>query len=112
MLLQCKSANGTVKTMRLKEMTSAPPITIGRGNEATICLDDNRCSRLHCAIRYWDDIFVIRDYHSSNGTLVNGQKIEVSKLSPGDIVKIGDTEIKCSSEGTKGEATMIPSAAT
>jgi pSer/pThr/pTyr-binding forkhead associated (FHA) protein len=108
MLLQCKNAKGAVKTMRLKEMTSSPPITIGRGEEATICLDDNRCSRLHCAIRYWDDIFVIRDYSSSNGTFVNGQKIEVSKLSPGDTVKIGDTEIHCTSEGTKGEATMGP----
>jgi pSer/pThr/pTyr-binding forkhead associated (FHA) protein len=109
MLLQCKNAKGAVKTMRLKEMTSAPPVTIGRGTEATICLDDNRCSRLHCSIRYWDDIFIIRDMHSSNGTILNGQKIEVSKLAPGDVVKIGDTEIRCSSEGTSGEATMGPS---
>ena len=69
-------------------------ITLGRDKAATIPLDDPESSRIHTAIRYWDDMFVIRDMNSRNGTFVNGAKIDVVRLNPGDKIKIGNTELR------------------
>ncbi|MCK5849389.1 MAG: FHA domain-containing protein [Kiritimatiellae bacterium] len=98
MMISYKTKDGTDKKIRLKTIAHVKPITIGRSGDADITLDDTNCSRIHAAIRYWDDIFIIRDMGSSNGTLVNGKKIEVAKINPGDIAKVGATEFSFSQE--------------
>ncbi len=99
--------SGKTKMIRLKTITQAPPVTLGRGENASVVIDDARCSRIHTAIRYWDDIFIIRDMNSSNGTLINGEQIKVCQLEPGDIIKIGDTELTCyAEEGSRGDVTI------
>ena len=98
MMMSYKSKDGTAKKVRLKTISHVKPITIGRSKDADVTLDDTNSSRIHAAIRYWDDIFIIRDMGSSNGTLLNGKKIEVSKLSPGDVVKVGATEFSFAQE--------------
>jgi len=108
MLLSYTKPDGSPAKIRLKAIAHSPSVTIGRGKEAKICIEDGRCSRIHCAILFWDDIFVVRDTGSSNGTLLNGDKIEVAKLNSGDVIKIGDTEITATSEAASSdlEATM------
>lgn len=105
MLLTYKRADGTEARVRLKTISHAAPVTIGRDKAASIVLDDPECSRIHTAIRYWDDIFVIRDMGSSNGTFVNGKKVEVTKLDPGDTIKIGNTELTASAEMDRSDVT-------
>ena len=107
MLLTYTMGDGTQKSLRLKTISHAQPITIGRGKDADIPLEDSKASRIHCAVRYWDGIFVMRDMNSSNGTLLNGEKVEVVKLNSGDVIKIGNTEIKVTSEGTKSDVTVV-----
>ena len=107
MLLTYKKADNTESKIRLKPLSHLPPITMGRDKAASIVLDDTECSRVHCAIRYWDDCFVIRDMNSSNGTFLNGKKIDVAKLSPGDIVKIGNTELTASAEAHADATVMV-----
>ena len=106
MILCCKNEDGSETKIRLKTLPNSPPVTVGRGKEADICIEDSKCSRVHCAIRYWGTIFVIKDEHSSNGTLVNGEKIEVARLAPGDLVKIGNTELRLLAEESRADATM------
>lgn len=65
------------------------PITIGRSPEADVCILDEKASRLHCGIRLWDGDFYIKDLKSRNGTYVNGEKIDVAKLKPGDRIQVG-----------------------
>lgn len=105
MLLTYKRSDGSEARIRLKTISHAAPITIGRDKTASIVLDDPECSRIHTAIRYWDDIFVIRDTGSSNGTLLNGKKIEVAQLCPGDTIKIGNTELQASAELNRSDVT-------
>ncbi len=65
---------------------------IGRdaqGNE--ISLDDPQMSRYNSRIKLENGVFVIYDLASTNGTLVNGQKILKQPLKNGDEIKIGDT---------------------
>ena len=106
MLLTYRKVDKTEARIRLKPLSHLPPVTMGRDKVSSIVLDDTECSRIHCAIRYWDDCFVIRDMNSSNGTFLNGKKIDVAKLSPGDVVKIGNTELTASAEA-HADATVV-----
>jgi serine protease Do len=65
--------------------------TIGRSLSNDIVLPFEDVSSLHAEISLMKngDIFII-DKRSSNGTTVNGIKIEAIKLTSGDIVHIGD----------------------
>lgn len=68
-------------------------ITIGRGRKNGIIIQDNEVSRTHCRlVRVLDD-YEIHDLGSTNGTFVNGQKIDESGwlLSERCIVELGDS---------------------
>jgi hypothetical protein len=63
--------------------------TIGRGVDADIQIDDVSVSRLHCEVILGSEI-LIRDLGSTNGTMVDGQRITEANLQEGSIVKIGN----------------------
>src|SRR5690606_17968539 len=68
-------------------------LTIGRGRKNEIIIQDNEVSRTHCRlVRVLDD-YEIHDLGSTNGTFVNGQKIDESGwlLSERCIVELGDS---------------------
>ena len=70
-------------------------ITIGRLTENDIVIDDKTVSKYHCFIVTEQDYFIIGDAGSSNGTYINEKKISShKKLSDGDIITLGDTELE------------------
>jgi pSer/pThr/pTyr-binding forkhead associated (FHA) protein len=70
------------------------PVTVGRGPEAEIRLDDWWISRAHCQIDEVDGSLVVRDLGSKHGTLVNRHSIVESPLSPEDELLIGLTSLR------------------
>lgn len=64
-------------------------ITIGRATSNYIQTSDAQASRTHCQLRAQGDTIVALDMNSSNGTLVNGDKIREVVLSEGDTISIG-----------------------
>lgn len=64
-------------------------LTIGRGRENTIMLDDMLVSRRHVRITADSDGLVLEDVGSRNGTYVNGLRVERTHLSEGDRIGIG-----------------------
>ena len=71
-------------------------ITLGRVPESTIPLADSQVSRSHAAIEVRDGQLVFIDLGSSNGSLVNGQRVKGSvPLNVGDVIAIGNAEIIC-----------------
>ena len=64
---------------------------LGRGEDAEVCLDDNRCSRKHAHILLTSGRWMIEDLGSSNGTLVNGEKIDSGPLPDQATIQIGNT---------------------
>lgn len=64
--------------------------TIGRAHTNHIVLKEARISRQHAIIRQAGKEFVIEDLQSSNGVMVNGEKIKEHVLSKGDQIQIGD----------------------
>ena len=71
-------------------------ISFGRGSEADYRFDDNGLSRLNSTIYYDGTRIWIVDENSTNGTFVNGEKVQASgtPLNNGDSIKIGnDTKL-------------------
>lgn len=67
-------------------------ITIGRGSKNDIIIRDNEVSREHCTLRRLGEEYEVEDVTSSNGTFVNGQRVQGSMLlQAGAIVELGDT---------------------
>jgi len=65
-----------------------PRITIGRANSDVI-INDALSSRVHCSLEIMGPTITLRDLESTNGTLVNGERIHSVTLSNGSIFQIG-----------------------
>ena len=65
---------------------------LGRGSDVDIRVEDPGVSRRHCAIVLGDPALV-RDLSSTNGTFVNGERIDELVLGDGMQVQIGGTVI-------------------
>ena len=63
---------------------------LGRGTDADIRVEDPGVSRQHCEIVVGNPA-TVRDVTSTNGTFVNGQRVEECALEDGAVVKIGGT---------------------
>lgn len=68
-------------------------VTIGRGHDNTLVLDDPRVSRKHLEIRVIRDHFVLFDLNSSGGTYVNGQKVNQGILYTGDVISLAGVSL-------------------
>ncbi len=69
--------------------------TIGREPQNTLILADDLCSRHHAQIERVEDGYQLTDLGSSNGTLLNGQRLlpqQPVPLEAGAQIKIGTTE--------------------
>jgi pSer/pThr/pTyr-binding forkhead associated (FHA) protein len=63
--------------------------TAGRRPDSDVFLDDVTVSRTHATIERRAGDFFVRDAGSLNGTYVNGERVEETKLASGDEIQIG-----------------------
>lgn len=76
------------------ELTDAT-VTMGRSSEQnTVTLRDAKASRRHLQIEKSAHGWKLVDLESSNGTIVNGQKVNTALLRNGDKIVIGSIEIQ------------------
>ena len=64
--------------------------TLGRSATNDIVLPDHTASRRHCQIYWAEDAYVLEDLHSSNGTYLNGEQIQLAFLRDEDIIRVGE----------------------
>lgn len=76
------------------DIDGARPVTLGRAREASVPLNDPRVSKIHCEVSFDGQAFTITDRGSSNGTWVNGKRVNSAALKPGDLIQIGTTKIQ------------------
>lgn len=103
MYLRFTSAEGKLIEVEL----GSQPVTIGRSTESDIVVPSEKASRVHCAIRYWDGDYVLKDMRSRNATFVNDRRVDVAILKPGDRIKVGATEIEVDRKAAKGTSTLL-----
>lgn len=78
--------------------------TLGRSEDNTLMVADERASRRHARVFVHDGGFAIADLDSRHGTFVNGERItdEPRVLEAGDAIEVGDQLIRfLSGEGTR-----------
>jgi len=69
-------------------------ITIGRGLDNDIVLDDMRVSRRHAQLRRRFGQYVLYDLDSTGGTTVNGQSVREAVLQPGDVLSFAGVKVR------------------
>ena len=67
-------------------------VTFGRKTSNTISLKDAKISGVHCEVGVEDGRPVLRDLGSTNGTFLEGKRIDEIVLDHGDRVVVGDSE--------------------
>src|SRR6188768_3588045 len=76
--------------------------TVGRATGADFIVDAALVSRVHCRLTALPDgQLEVRDLESTNGTFVNGQRIEAARLSDGDRLQIGRLELVVTRDMTR-----------
>jgi hypothetical protein len=66
-----------------------PEILIGRSDECDLIVSDRQVSRQHARIRQEDDVYILEDLNSKNGTFLNGQEVtSAERLKDGDEIQI------------------------
>jgi pSer/pThr/pTyr-binding forkhead associated (FHA) protein len=85
-LLLVKRGPNAGSTFLLEAVTT----TVGRSTDSAVFLDDITVSRAHAVLERRDDgSWFVRDVGSLNGTYVNGEQVDETKLASGDEVQIG-----------------------
>jgi len=74
-------------------------LQIGRASDNDLALESKYVSRRHCELITVNDgpqvHTILVDLGSRNGTLVNGRRIKRHRLTQGDVVQLGDHELRC-----------------
>ncbi len=68
------------------------PLTIGRASDAGLQIRDDYTSTHHARLLLWGTDWVVQDLDSTNGTFVDGRRIDTpTQVPPGTPVKVGAT---------------------
>ncbi|MCX7805734.1 MAG: FHA domain-containing protein [Planctomycetota bacterium] len=80
---------------RTVELPSGKALVIGRARDVDLCVPDIKLSRRHCRIESGMAGVVIHDMGSTNGTYVNGRRVEgEAVLAKGDQITFGDSTVE------------------
>jgi hypothetical protein len=89
--------------LRIELAGTSRPVTgttvIGRGAEADLQLTDTGVSRRHAELRVVAGALEVHDLGSTNGTWVNGRRVQAASLRDGDRVTVGTTELVVRTDG-------------
>lgn len=72
-------------------------LTVGRGERCNIRFDplsERIASKEHCYIEAKPDGFFLTDNSSTNGTILNGEKVQTVKLNSGDRIQFGKNGVE------------------
>ncbi|GAB7073089.1 ABC transporter ATP-binding protein/permease [Streptomyces albidoflavus] len=71
-------------------LDASRPYTLGRDPQGDIALDDARVSWRHASISWRGGSWVIEDHGSTNGTFVEGRRVQQQEIGPGSAVNLGN----------------------
>jgi hypothetical protein len=86
-----------VEDMRIgMPLSEEPSVTLGRGGRADIRISDptRKLSRCHAAFCFDGERVMIVDLNSTNGTYLNGERIESAPIAEGDLIEMGGVTVE------------------
>lgn len=99
-----------VKRYRLRMLRGVPAygaysidkeLQVGRSEECDIFLLDPSVSRRHAVVAIEGGAPIVRDVGSTNGTLVNGERVKERQLAEGDEVTFGKTTLRLETDAPR-----------
>jgi pSer/pThr/pTyr-binding forkhead associated (FHA) protein len=84
------SAGMTGRTHDLK----AEKTTVGRVEDNTFQIAEPSVSSHHCEVFLRGNDVIVKDLSSTNGTFINGEKVSESPIKPGQILRLGQVEMR------------------
>lgn len=76
-----------------RRVLSGERMLLGRSRECDVRIDDPNVSRRHAELRRSDGGWEVADLGSTNGIKVNGCRVDLARLSPGDEITLGVTRL-------------------
>jgi putative peptide zinc metalloprotease protein len=90
-------------------------LTLGRGAENDVMLNDPSVSRQHARVRLADGVPLLEDAGSSHGTFLDGRPVDGAReLQAGSLVQLGDLSLRVISaedETAAGRTLVVPAGA-
>jgi hypothetical protein len=69
---------------------SADAVTVGRSHACDVVVGEETVSRVHAELRHAnDDAWIVRDLDSTNGTWLNGARVQEARVCGGDVLWLG-----------------------
>ena len=72
----------------------AEKTTVGRVEDNTFQIAEPSVSSHHCEVLLRGNDVIVKDLNSTNGTFINGEKITESPIKPGQILRLGQIEMR------------------
>ena len=94
------SAGMTGRTQELK----VDKTTIGRLEDNTFQIAEASVSSHHCEVLLHGSDVVVRDLNSTNGTFINGEKVAEKVMKPGQILRLGQVELRLETDAPAAPA--------
>jgi pSer/pThr/pTyr-binding forkhead associated (FHA) protein len=88
MLIRFVCTNGSL-VKEPAQLVVGQSYQIGRSSKCAFILRERSVSRVHAELTFLESALVIKDVGSSNGTYVNGEKVEQARLTPDQTVYFG-----------------------
>jgi hypothetical protein len=92
----------TGRTQELK----ADKTTIGRLEDNTFQIAEPSVSSHHCEVLLGGGEVLVRDLNSTNGTYIGGEKITEGTLKPGQILRLGQIEMRLETDAPAAPGKM------
>jgi predicted component of type VI protein secretion system len=85
--------------------------TVGRVDDNTFQIPEPSVSSHHCEILLRGSDVVVHDLNSTNGTFINGEKVTESVLKPGQVLRLGQIEMRLEADNGAGAPSPLAAAA-
>ena len=83
-----------INNAEVKVVEFADLATVGRRSGNTLMLSDRAVSGTHCRFTYSDGTVWLEDLDSTNGTMLNDEKIKRAEVEDGDVVLLGKNKFR------------------
>src|ERR1035437_371239 len=78
--------------------------TIGRAEDNTVQIAEASVSSHHCEVLLRGSEVKVRDLNSTNGTYIDGEKVTESVIKPGQILRLGEIQMRLETDAPTGPA--------
>jgi len=78
--------------------------TIGRVEDNTFQIAEPSVSSHHCEVLLRGNEVIVRDLNSTNGSFINGEKITEKALKPGQILRLGQIEMRLETDAPAAQS--------